>query len=75
MKRSDSFLLFIYSPTTRRDNYKAQASIYFDDFVFRIVLVQNVINLENIGQKTLEKSEGTGKGGQYRSMSHIGLKS
>ena len=75
VKRSDSLLLFIYSPTRRRDNYKAQASIYFDDFVFRILLVQNVINLENIGQKTLEKSEGAAKSGQYRSMSHIGLKS
>jgi hypothetical protein len=75
VKRSDSLLLFIYSPTRRRDNYKAQASIYIDDFIFRILLVQNVINLENIGQKTLEKSEGAAKSGQYRSMSHIGLKS
>jgi len=74
-KRSASLLLFIYSFTRRRDNYKSQPSIYFDDFGFRIVLVQSVINLENIGQKTLEKTEGVAKSGQFRNMSHIGLKS
>jgi hypothetical protein len=35
----------------------------------------SVINLENIGQKTLEKTEGAAKNGQLRNMSHIGLKS
>jgi hypothetical protein len=30
---------------------------------------------KNIGQKTLEKTEGAVKGGQLRNMSHIGLKS
>jgi hypothetical protein len=58
VKRSDSLLLFIYSSTRRRDNYKSQPYIYFDYFVFRILLVQSVINLENIGQKTLEKTDG-----------------
>jgi len=42
---------------------------------FRILLVQSVINLENIGQKTLEKTEGVAKSGQFRNTSHIGLKS
>ena len=74
VKRSDSLLPFIYSPTRRRD-YKSQPSIYFDEFVFRILLVQSVINLENIRQKTLEKIEGAGKSGQFRNMRHIGLKS
>ena len=76
MKRSDSLLLFIYSCTRRRDNYKSQPSIYFDDFVFfRILVVQCVSNLENIVQKTLEKTEGVAKSLQFRNMSHIGLKS
>ena len=75
VKRSDSLLLFIYSSTRRRDNYKSQPSIYFDDFVFRILLVQSVFNLEHIGQKTLEKTEGAAKSGQCRNMSHMGLKS
>ena len=44
-------------------------------FFFIILLVRSVINLENIGQKTLEKTEGVGKSGQFRNMSHIGLKS
>jgi len=39
---------------------------------FRILLVQSVINLENIGQKTLEKTEGVAKSGN---TIHIGLKS
>jgi hypothetical protein len=60
VKRSDSLLLFIYSSTRRRDNYKCQPSIHFDDFVFIILLVQRVINLENIDKKTLEKTEGAG---------------
>ena len=47
----------------------------FDDFGFIILLVQSVINLENIGQKTLEKTEGVVKSGQFRNTSHIGLKS
>jgi len=42
---------------------------------FIILLVRSVINLENIGQKTLEKTEGVGKSGQFRNLSHIGLKS
>ena len=42
---------------------------------FRILLVQGVINLENIGQKTLEKPEGVANIGQFRNMNHIGLKS
>jgi hypothetical protein len=33
---------------------------HFDDFV------QSVINLENIVQKTLEKTEGAAKSGQFR---------
>jgi hypothetical protein len=64
--------IFIYK---RRDNYKSQPSTYFDDFVFRILLVQSVINLEHIGQKTLQKTEGAAKSGQFRNMSHMGLKS
>jgi hypothetical protein len=75
VKRSDSLLLFIYSSTRRGDNYKSQLSIYFYDFVFRILLVQSVFNLEHIGQKTLEKTEGAAKSGQFRNMSHKGLKS
>ena len=61
MKRSDSLLLFIYSFTRRRENYKSQPSIYFDDFRFIILLVRSVINLENIGQKTSENTEGVAK--------------
>jgi hypothetical protein len=75
VKRNDSLLLFIYSSTRGRDNYKSQPSTYFDDFVFRILLVQSVINLEHIGQKTLQKTEGAAKSGQFRNMSHMGLKS
>jgi hypothetical protein len=36
---------------------------------------QRVTNLENIDKKTLEKTEGAAKSGQFRNMSHIGLKS
>ena len=61
VKRSDSVLLFIYSSTRRRDNYKSQPSIYFEAFIFRALLVQSVINLESSGQKTLEKTEGAAK--------------
>ena len=75
MKRSDSPLLFIYSFKRRRDNYKSQPSIYFRDFAFIILLLQSVIELENIGQKTLEKTEGVATMGQFRNMNHIGLKS
>ena len=75
VKRSDSFLLFIYSSTRRRDNYKCQPSIHFDDFVFIILLVQRVINLKNIDQETLEKTDGAVKSGHFRNMSHVGLKS
>jgi hypothetical protein len=49
--------------------------LHFDDFVFIILLVQSVINLENIGQKTLEKTGGAAKSGQFRNTNHIGLKS
>jgi hypothetical protein len=35
-------------------------------FAFRILLVQSVFNLEHIGQKTLEKTEGAAKSGQFR---------
>jgi hypothetical protein len=49
-------------------NYKSQPSIYFYDFVFRILLVQSVFNLEHIGQKTLEKTEGAAKSGVIKSI-------
>ena len=65
MKRSDSLLLFMNTLTRRRDNDKSQPSIYFDDFVFIILLVRSVINLENIGQKTVVKTEGVAKSGQF----------
>ena len=48
VKRSDSLLLFIYSPTRRRDNYKSQPSIYFDDFVFKIFYQFKVSSIWNI---------------------------
>jgi hypothetical protein len=33
------------------------------------------INLKNIDQETLEKTDGAAKSGQFRNMSHVGLKS
>ena len=42
---------------------------------FIILLVQCVISLGNIGQNTLDITEGVAKSGQFRNMSHIGLKS
>jgi hypothetical protein len=68
------FTFTIYS-FIRSEHYENQSPIDYDDFVFIILLVQSVINLENIGQKTLEKTEGAVKSGQFRNMSHIGIKS
>jgi hypothetical protein len=68
------FTFTIYS-FRRSEHYENQSPIDFDDFVFIILLVQSVINLENIGQKTLEKPEGAVKSGQFRNTSHIRLKS
>ena len=42
---------------------------------FIILLVQCVISLGNIGQNTLDITEGVAKSGEFRNMSHIVLKS
>ena len=73
MKRCDSLLLYIHLEEVQitKINHLSTLTTMF----FIIVQVQSVINLENIGQKTLEKREGAAKSGKLRNMSHIGLKS
>ena len=72
--RSDSPFLYIHleeeEKITKINHLSTLTTLFFI-----ILLVQSVINLENIGQKTLEKTEGAAKSGQIRNTSHIGLKS
>ena len=65
VKRSDSLLPYIHL----EEEEKITKINHFDDFV------QSVINLENIVQKTLVKTEGAAKSGQFRNTSHIGIHS
>jgi hypothetical protein len=71
VKRSDSLLLYIHLEEVNitKINHLSTLTTLF----FIILPVQSVINLENIGQKTLEKTEGAAKSGQFRNTSHIGL--
>ena len=70
-----TFPIYIFIYKKKRQLQKSTIYLLCPLCFFRILLVQSVINLENIGQKTLEKPEGVANIGQFRNMNHIGLKS
>jgi hypothetical protein len=74
VKRSDSPLLYIHLEEEEKIT-KINRLSTLTTLLFIILLVQSVINLENFGQKMLEKTEGAARSGQIRNTSHIGLKS